>query len=104
MSGQSLAPVEKIAVVGAGRSLDFDVFLDMGLAVLPESFLLGAEFPALSFIHMPVFVHNPVSSLLWVTAFNPSSESEVEHIITGLKGPGCHCSTVVVGPSPVDAI
>ena len=32
---ESLAPIEEIAIVGTGRSLDFDVLLDVCLAMFP---------------------------------------------------------------------
>ena len=73
MGFQSLAPIETVPVVGTGRSLDFDVLLDMRLSVFPQRRLLAAEMPALSFLHMPVFVRDPMPSLVGVAAFGPAS-------------------------------
>ena len=70
---ESLAPVEEVAIVGTGRSLDFDVLLDVRLAVFPQRGLLATELPALSFLHMPVFVRDPVPSLVGVAALGPPS-------------------------------
>lgn len=56
---ESLAPVKEVAVVRAGRSFDFEVPLDVRLAVIPQRCLLASELPALSFLHMPVFVRDP---------------------------------------------
>ena len=73
MGFESLAPIEEIAIVGTGRSLDFDVLLDVRLAVFPQRSLLATELPALSFLHMLVFVRDPVPSLVRVAASSPSS-------------------------------
>ncbi|SRR5258707_10813730 len=73
MGLQSLAPVEEIAIVGTGRSLDFGVLLDVRLSVFPQRDWLASELPALSFPHMPVFVRDPVPSLVRMAAFGPSS-------------------------------
>jgi len=73
MGFESLAPIEKIAVVGTGRSLDLDVSLDVRLSVFPQGCLLASELPALSFLHMPVCVGDPVPSLVGMTASGPSS-------------------------------
>ena len=73
MGFQSLAPIEEIAIVGTGRSLDFDVLLDVRLSVFPQRRLLAAKMPALSFLHMPVFVRDPVPSLVGVAALGPPS-------------------------------
>ena len=73
MGFQSLAPVEEIAIVGTGRSLDFDVLLDVRLPVFPQCCFLAAEMPALSFLHVPVFVRDPVPSLVRMAAPGPSS-------------------------------
>src|SRR5450759_3845188 len=70
---ESLAPVEEIAIVGTGRSLHFDVLLDVCLAVFPQRGLLATELPALSVLHMPVFVCDPMPSLVGVAAFGPAS-------------------------------
>ncbi len=82
---ESLAPVEEIAIVRTGRSLDFDVLLDMCLAMFPQRCFLASELPALSFLHMPVSVRDPVPSFLGVAALGPSSQLEVEHIVTGVE-------------------
>src|ERR1700676_3213168 len=42
---KSLAPIEEIAVVGTGCSFDFDVPLDVRLAVFPQGALLASELP-----------------------------------------------------------
>jgi hypothetical protein len=68
---ESLAPVEKVAIVRAGRSLDFDVSLNMCLSVFPQLCLLALKLPALSFIHMPVFVRDPMPSLVGMAALRP---------------------------------
>ena len=59
---QSLAPIEEITIVGTGCALHFDVLLDVGLTVFPQRGFLATELPALSLLHMPVFVRNPVPS------------------------------------------
>ena len=33
---ESLTPVQEVAVIWAGRSLDFDVSLDVGVSVVPQ--------------------------------------------------------------------
>ena len=71
MCFESLAPVEQVAIVRAGRSLDFDVSLDMRLSVFPQFCLLALKLPALSFIHMPVFVRDPMPSLVGMAALRP---------------------------------
>lgn len=71
MSFESLAPVEKVAIVRADRSLDFDVSLDMCLSVFPQLCLLALKLPALSFIHMPVFVRDPMPALVGMAALRP---------------------------------
>ena len=73
MGFESLAPIEEIAVIGTGRSLDLDVLLDVRLSVFPQRCLLASELPAFSFLHMPVFVRDPVRSLVEMAAFCPSS-------------------------------
>jgi len=70
---ESLAPIEEITIVGTGCSLDFDVLLDVCLAMFPQRRFLASELPTLSLLHMPVFVCDPVSALLRVTAFGPAS-------------------------------
>jgi len=70
---ESLAPVEEVAIVGTGRSLDFDVLLDVRLSVFPQRYLVAAKLPALSFLHMPVLVCDPMPPLVGVAAFRPSS-------------------------------
>ena len=101
---EPLAPVQEIASVGTGCSLHFDVLLDMRLAMFPQQGVLAAELPALSFLHMPVFVRNPVSSFMRVRACCPPSQLEVEHIVTGLERLCGHRSTVVIGPSPIHPV
>ncbi len=64
MGPQLLAPVEEIAIVGTDRSLHFGVLLDVRLSMFPQRDVLALELPALSFLHMPVFVRDPVSSLV----------------------------------------
>jgi hypothetical protein len=71
MRFESLAPVEKVTIVRAGRSLDFDVSVDMCLSVFPQRRLLASELPTLSFVHMPVFVRDPMSCLVGMAAFRP---------------------------------
>ena len=46
MGFESLAPIEEIAIVGTGRSLDLDVLLDVRLSVFPQRCLLASEMPA----------------------------------------------------------
>lgn len=70
---ESLAPIEEIAIVGAGCSFDLNVPLDVCLAMFPQDHFLAAELPAFSLLHMPVFVCNPVPSFVRVAAFRPSS-------------------------------
>ena len=83
---ESLAPIEEIAIVGTGRAFDFDVLLDVRLAVFPQRNFLAAELPTLSLLHMPVFVRDPASSFVGVASLGPASELEVEHVVTGMKG------------------
>ena len=73
MDFESLAPIEEIAVIGTGRSLDLDVLLDVRLSVFPQRRLLASELPAVSFLHMPVLVRDPVPSLVRVAAPSPPS-------------------------------
>ena len=73
MGFQSLAPGEEIAIVGTGCSLDFDVLLDVRLPVFPQWCFLAAEMPALSFLHVPVCVRDPVSSLVRMASPSPPS-------------------------------
>jgi hypothetical protein len=73
MGFESLAPIEEIAVIGTGRSLDLDVLLDVRLSVFPQRCLLASELPAFSFLHMPVCVRDPVPSLVGVAAPGPPS-------------------------------
>src|SRR5712692_6086312 len=66
---QSRAPVKKVSIIWACCSFYFDVSLDMRLGMLPELFpLLGLEFPAFAFFHMPVFVERPVDTFVWVSS------------------------------------
>jgi hypothetical protein len=69
---QSLAPIEKIPIVEAGCSLDFDVSLDVCLAVFPQLGLLASKLPTLSRVYMPVFVRDPVPSFVGMAALSPS--------------------------------
>ena len=101
---ESLAPIEEITSVGTGCSLDFDVLLDVCWAMFPPRRFLATKMPALSLLHMPVFVRNPVSSFVWMAAFRTSSQLEVEDVITGLEGLCCHRSAVVIGPSPIHPV
>ena len=70
---EPLAPIEEVTIVGTGRSFYFDVLLDVRLAVFPQRSLLATKLPALSFLHMPVFVCDPMPSLVGVAAFGPAS-------------------------------
>ena len=72
MGFESLAPIEAVPIVGTGRSLDFDVLLDVRLSVFPQRRFLAVEMPALSFLDMPVFVRNPVPALVRM-ASSPSA-------------------------------
>ena len=101
---EPLAPGEEITIIRAGRSLDFDVLLDVCLALFPSCGFLATELPALSLLHMPVFVRNPAPSFVWVTIVCPPSRLEVEDVIAGLECFCCHCSTVVIGPSPMHPV
>jgi len=60
---EPLAPVQEISIIGAGRSLDFDMALDMRLRVIPQRGFSVGEYPAFAFIHMPVFVGYPTFCL-----------------------------------------
>ena len=86
MGFQSLAPIKEITIVGTGRSLDLNVLLNVRLSVFPQRCFLAAEMPALSFLHMPVCVRDPVPSLVRVAASGPPSQLQVVHIVTGVEG------------------
>ena len=86
MGFQSLAPIKEITIVGTGRSLDLNVLLNVRLSVFPQRCFLAAEVPALSFLHMPVFVRDPVPSLVRVAASGPPSQLQIEHVVTGVEG------------------
>jgi hypothetical protein len=82
---ESLAPGEQVAIVRAGCSLDFDVSLDLCLSVFPQRHLLVLKLPTLSFIHMPVFVRDPMPSQQGMAALRPPFSLEIEQMVTSRK-------------------
>ena len=82
----SLAPVEKVTIVGTEFSLHFDMLLDVGLTIFPQRCLLASEQPTPSFLHMPIFVRDLMPSLVEVAVLGPPSQLEVEHMVAGMEG------------------
>ena len=69
---QSLGPIEQISIIGAGCSPHFDMSLDVCLWVFPQGdAFLVCEQPALTVIHVPVFVRYPGSAFVWVSEVCP---------------------------------
>src|SRR5450432_3704872 len=78
--------------------------LDVCLSVFPQHRFLTSKVPPLSFFHMPVLVHNPSHSFVGVTAFGPSSQLQIQDMITAMKGLRCNRSAMVIGPSSIDTV
>jgi hypothetical protein len=99
MSSQSLAPVEKVTIVGASCTLDFVMSLNFRAIVFPQERLLIAELPSLSFRDMPVFVGDPEHPFVWVSASSPALELLKPNVPTVVEGLGCDHTPIVVRPA-----
>jgi hypothetical protein len=97
---ESLTPIDEISVVGAGRSFDFDMPLDMGLRVSPQGDVLVSEPPTVAVVHMPVFVRYPPFAFVWVSVFCPLLELQKQDIFTVIEDLCCGHRAVIPGPSP----
>ena len=96
---ESLTPIDEVSVVWAGRSFDFDMPLDMGLRVIPQSGLLVRECPAVAVIHMPVFVRYPPFAFVWVPVSCPLLELQKQDIFTVIEDLCCGHRAVIPRPS-----
>jgi len=97
---ESLAPIDEIPVVWAGRSFDFDMPLDMGLRVIPQGDLLVSEYPAVAVVHMPICVSYPAFAFVWVSVFCPLLELQKQNIFTVIEDLCCGHRTVIPRPPP----
>jgi hypothetical protein len=104
MGSQSLAPIDHVPIIGACCSLHFDMSLNVCLSVFPQGCFLASKVPPLSFLHMPVFVYDPAHSFVRVTAFGPSSQLQIQNMVTSLKGFRCNRSPMVICPSSIDTV
>src|SRR6266487_1480598 len=102
---ESCAPVEEIAVIWTRRSSHFDVALNRSGVVPPERVLfLVLENPACSWLHLPVFVNDPLPSLGGMPSVSPSPQLLIRQMITEGEWFCCYHGSVVVGPSSNDRI
>jgi hypothetical protein len=99
MFAEPLTPVDQVSVIWAGRSLDFDMTLNMGLWVVPQGGFSIREGPTFSFIHMPIGIGYPTLAFVWVSESCPVLQLEKQDIFTVIKHLGCCHRSVISRPS-----